>query len=262
MIKEYQNGIDFLNENLAFLNQNKYMSAFFILDAKLINEISSNNYIIKVEDDNHILLALKLEPYNLLLYGSPLLLKELLNYLDKKTYHHEFIMCSTMIGDLLENEYQYTKSIGMDFMEATIKTMPSCECLKGELSDKELLFKYLCDFIFEVGLSDKLNKDIVEKDLDSFRLIKVNGEIATFGKMSKSTNDDIKIAYVYTVPKYRGLGLAKKLVNAMKNEIIDQGKIATLYVDQKNPISNHLYSSLGFKKVFSQGIYEKNRRVR
>ena len=53
------------------------------------------------------------------------------------------------------------------------------------------------------------------------------------------------------------MGYARKLVNYAKNEIIAQGKIATLNVDKKNPISNHLYSSLGFKKVFSQGIYKQ-----
>ena len=60
-----------------------------------------------------------------------------------------------------------------------------------------------------------------------------------------------------TKPEYRGMGYARKLVNYAKNEIIAQGKIATLNVDKKNPISNHLYSSLGFKKVFSQGIYKQ-----
>ena len=32
-------------------------------------------------------------------------------------------------------------------------------------------------------------------------------------------------------------------------------EVATLNVDKKNPISNHLYASLGFKKLFSQGVY-------
>ena len=32
---------------------------------------------------------------------------------------------------------------------------------------------------------------------------------------------------------------------------------ATLNVDEKNPISYHLYTSLGFKRMFSQAIYLK-----
>jgi len=41
-------------------------------------------------------------------------------------------------------------------------------------------------------------------------------------------------------------------------DFIDMGFIATLNVDINNPISYHLYSSIGFKKLFTQGIYKKN----
>ena len=43
-----------------------------------------------------------------------------------------------------------------------------------------------------------------------------------------------------------------------KREIIEKGFIATLNVDKNNPISYHIYESIGFKKVFTQGIYKKN----
>ena len=33
------------------------------------------------------------------------------------------------------------------------------------------------------------------------------------------------------------------------------GKLATLNVDKKNPISNRLYLSLGFKSILSQSEY-------
>ena len=40
------------------------------------------------------------------------------------------------------------------------------------------------------------------------------------------------------------------------NGIVSIEKTATEgNVDQLNPISNHIYASLGFKKVFSQGVY-------
>ena len=41
----------------------------------------------------------------------------------------------------------------------------------------------------------------------------------------------------------------------MKNEILSMGKLATLNVDKKNPISNRLYLSLGFKRILSQSEY-------
>ena len=63
--------------------------------------------------------------------------------------------------------------------------------------------------------------------------------------------------YIITRDEYRGKGYARKVVNTMKNEIINTGMIATLNVDQNNPISNHLYKSLGFKKVYGRGMYKK-----
>ena len=75
--------------------------------------------------------------------------------------------------------------------------------------------------------------------------------------LSPGTDADMRIGYVYTPNAYRGRGYARKVVNSLKNEILASGKIATLNVDRKNPISNHLYSSLGFKRVFSQGEYRK-----
>ena len=44
----------------------------------------------------------------------------------------------------------------------------------------------------------------------------------------------------------------------MLNEIIDSGRIAVLNVDQKNPVSYHLYTSMGFRKIFSQGVFKLN----
>ena len=74
-------------------------------------------------------------------------------------------------------------------------------------------------------------------------------------RKSPESDQSTRISMVYTRPEYRNQGLGRKVVNYLKNEILNEGKIATLNVDQANPISNHLYKSLGFKKVFSRGIF-------
>lgn len=60
---------------------------------------------------------------------------------------------------------------------------------------------------------------------------------------------------MYTRDAYRGKGYARKVVNTLKNEILSAGRRAVLNVDRNNPISYHLYASLGFRRVFSQGEY-------
>ncbi len=72
---------------------------------------------------------------------------------------------------------------------------------------------------------------------------------------SYDTDNSCRITHVYTIKECRENGFARTVVNTLKNEILNIGKIATLNVDQANPISNHLYETLGFKKIYSQGIY-------
>jgi len=38
---------------------------------------------------------------------------------------------------------------------------------------------------------------------------------------------------------------------------LTSGKRATLNVDRKNPVSYHLYLSLGFERMFSQGEFRR-----
>ena len=40
MIKEYNNGDTFIKENDNYLSENKYLTQFFYLDAKLLKEIN------------------------------------------------------------------------------------------------------------------------------------------------------------------------------------------------------------------------------
>ena len=105
-----------------------------------------------------------------------------------------------------------------------------------------------------VILDDVAKLESVKKNIDKYRIIKIDNKIVSMAIFSKNDNS-YHISEVYTRDEYRGRGYAKKVVNAVKNEILALGMKATLNVDKKNPISNHLYSSLGFKKVFSQGIY-------
>jgi len=262
MIKVYLNGKSFIEDNSAFLDLNKYMSSLFYIDSKLLNETNKTNYAIKVNIDDKTLLAIKVEPYNLLLYGDKECLEELLLFIKENDYEIDGIMCSIDIGDYLISkstyliDKEYYKSIGMDFMEArdflekssSIVTIPS-------LSDVDAIYDLSINFLKDCGLLDKPNKDKIKNNISNYRIIRINDEIVSMASLSKETDNSYKISHVYTKPQYRGSGFARKIVNNIKNEILKMGKYATLNVDQKNPISNRLYASLGFKKVFSQGIY-------
>ena len=105
MIKEYKSGQLFIEENSTLLDQNKYLATFFYVDAPLIKEVDINNYMIKVEQTGSILLALRLDPYNLLLLGDASCLDELLSYLRKGKFKDTEILCPSEMGDLLVKKY-------------------------------------------------------------------------------------------------------------------------------------------------------------
>ena len=257
MVKIYQNGQTFLEENLSFLLGNKYASSLIIRDAELMNEVDKSNYLLRVDFNGKKLLALRLVPYSLLLFGNHECLNELLSFIKDNQLELPSILCSNDIGNHLPNFYM---DIGMDFMECNKKTEPSsnriCHATIDDVDEIEDLSNV---FFKECGLADRAMRQKIIDRIDSYRLIKLDGRIAALARHSEDTDTSSRISMVYTRKEYRGRGYAREVVNACKNEILEQGKIATLNVDQKNPISNHLYSSLGFKKVFSQGIYFKSK---
>ncbi|MBO4667537.1 MAG: GNAT family N-acetyltransferase [Bacilli bacterium] len=256
MIKAYQSGELFIEENKTLLEQNKYLATFFYFDAPLIKEVDINNYMIKVEQTGSILLALRLDPYNLLLLGDASCLDELLSYLKKGKFKDTEILCPTEMGDILVKKYNYQIDKGLDFMETREITSPSSvEVEIPSLEDVDELYTLMLNFLIDCEITDNIDKAKVIKLIDSFRVIKKNGQIISMARFGYGTEDSDRISYVYTRPEFRGLGYARKVVNTVKNEIIQSGRIATLNVDQLNPISNHIYTSLGFRKVFSQGVY-------
>ena len=256
-IIKYDSGLSFIKDNHEFLDENKYMSAFFYYDAKLINITDNNTYVLKVISDNYKLLAMKVKPYDLMLYGSSECVEILMNYLKDNNYIFDKVLCSTEIGDKLVGNYNFKLKIEMDFMKATKVNEKSCsDVCTATLDDVDELEKFMNIFLIECGLDGENSKESIAQIINSFRMIKIDGEIVSFAKISEPADGAVRISYVYTNPKFRGLGYARKVVNTIKNEIIEKGYVATLNVDRSNPISNHLYSSLGFEKVFSQGIYE------
>lgn len=257
MITVYTNGEEFLKDNSSYLDENRYMSVFFYLDAPLINEVNKINYMLKASNGDKKLLAIKLEPFNLILYGNKDCLGELLSFINENEYELPGVICPEEIGnELLCLDNRFIKQIGMDFMETSEFTEESSlEVEYATENDIDELYECEINFIKDCGLSDKPKKENIIKKIPTTRIIRKDGKIVAMCASSPDTDKSIRISFVYTRPEYRGQGLARKVVNYLKNEILNQGKIATLNVDQANPISNHLYKSLGFKKVFSQGIY-------
>jgi GNAT superfamily N-acetyltransferase len=55
-----------------------------------------------------------------------------------------------------------------------------------------------------------------------------------------------RINTVFTSPEKRGHGYAGALVSSLAEKLISEGLTPTVLADEENPVSNHLYLSLGF----------------
>ena len=264
MIKIYKTGMELYEENKAFLDTNKYLSCFFALDAPLLVKTDKINYALKVEDDGDVLLVLKVEPYDMLLFGTETLAEELLGFLMDNDYEIKELLGSETVcnkmAEIMRRNYgmEYYEALAMDFMEAKEKTEVSYEGTEiPTAADLDEMLECARQFVIDCNLNDEVNAQKLQESLGDYRIIREDGKIVSMAKITPATDEAKKIAWVYTRPEYRGKGFARKVVATTMNEILDMGKIATLNVDQKNPVSYHLYLSLGFKKVFAQGEYRR-----
>lgn len=81
MIRRYDSGAAFLAENRAFLDTKPQISAFMALDAPLLEKTDKINYAARCEKDGKTLLAMKVEPYHMQLFGDADCAGELLDFL-------------------------------------------------------------------------------------------------------------------------------------------------------------------------------------
>lgn len=258
MIELYNNGELFIKDNKEFLETNINLSTFFFLDAPLLKEVDKINYALKCIHKDKKLVVLKVEPYNLMLFGDYECCNEVIYFLLDNGYEIKNILAEEKVGKEVINSFHnrgisYDISLTMDFMLCDkITSTTDKDVLHATAGDIDELFEYTKNFMKDCGLFDEVRRENIANTIDQYRIIKVDGKIASIAKFASSLEGFGRISEVYTLDSFRGKGYARKVVNAVKNEMIESGLIATLNVDRINPISNHLYSSLGFTKTFSQ----------
>ena len=255
MIKVYKNGKDFLLENDKFLNDNYLEECFVRGNAMTLETFSTESYAIKVYNDNKTLIALrsiKGHP-NLLIVGDDSLVDELV-------YH--MVTLGLRFNEVLTNKKIYNKLVESykkyyDCKFEIIHCMDIMTCIKplnnkyelienATLDDVSQIVEIKREFLKECGLTETVNKEEIINFIDNYYVIKEENEIISIAYISRETSFLKYISLVYTKKEHRNKGLSYKIVNYLTNKIYDSGKIATLYVDSNNPVSNHLYSKIGY----------------
>ncbi len=262
MIKEYSNGTDFYEENKSVLLADKYNEPFFRLDSPLLVNAGKEEYALRISDGESCLLVLCVEPYSILLSGDKALAGDYVNFVTANGYRIKNFLCDIGLGEELvscfRNEgYCFNLALGMDFMESDERAPVKDVAIEhpGE-DDVDELYEMTNCFISDCGLGDTARKERIRETLADYRILRKDGIIVSFAKMHEWTDRDTKISTVYTRDEYRNRGCARAVVSSVLNEIVGSGRTAVLNVDRENPVSYHLYTSMGFRRIFSQGVFE------
>lgn len=266
-VKIYDNGIDFYNDNKDLIEDNIIRTIFIKLNSLCIKEINRNNYCIKISNNNDKLIALNMEPYNLLIFGCKYLIKTLAEVLFYNNFNFKGLQCSRELYDEFCKEYSlltggsFEININLNLLTSDCKQQiefdnyinsdnaANYKVYKSSINDYEEIVPLIEKFDLEIFGEKEANKEKILSEIDNYRYTKEDGKIVSIAMKSKNQKGTCSISYVYTLPEYRGKGYAKKIVSTLRDEIIDENKVAYLNVDNFNPISSHIYYSIGFKKL-------------
>jgi peptide-methionine (S)-S-oxide reductase len=257
MLKIYESGKEFLEDNIDFLNENIFEERYFIGNAQTLGAPTKESFAVKLTMDDKKIIALKninAHP-NMEILGDVELVDELVYTLVSSGFVFNQVLLNGKLVDSFINKYQ--EKIGGTFeiatkMEimATSKKVDFIEPLGEKAYENDI--DEICEitrlFIDEtkVLFSHDIN-EYVKASINNYYVIRKNNEIACIVKTNINKDKVIFISSVFTKEKYRNQKLSQHLMAKVVNEIVLNGSIAALYVDKKNPISNHVYIKLGFE---------------
>lgn len=263
MIKFYKNGEEFLKDNIVILNQYPLDTSFFKVNSKLLNTFDRRNYSFKVIDGDNYLLVMKLDDYNLLIFGETNLVKEAIDIIcDYHLYFYGILASKELIDEFY---LHYINRRGgesfirhkMDMMYLKkLKENPTMSVVKADPNDINIIANYVVEFNEQALNESNINfKDVilrVTKEIDSYYLLKINNKIVSMAKIAREDDNICAITSVYTPIEHRNKGYSRQVVTHICQLILNKGKTPYLYVDKENPISNHLYLKIGFQYAESK----------
>ena len=257
MLKIYKSGQEFLLDNKDILDNKPIETSFFRFNAHKINTFERYNYCFKLYDEESYLLVLKMEPYNLLLFGDEKFLKECSDVICDYNLHFTGVLASL---NLIEGFYkhhvnrrggEYFFRHKMDLMyldELLVK--PNLNISKPTENDIDDLVTFISIFHKEAldsSFPDHVIKKTLIEELDSYYILRVDGQIVSIAKIARKEDKICSISNVFTPKYHRNKGYCQQVVSYIGQELLSEGLMPYLYVDKDNPISNHVYTKIGFK---------------
>lgn len=262
VITTYKSGHEFLAENGEILAKYPLETVFFEVNAVCIAQTNENNFIIKLQRDDKILIAIHNADYPMAIFGDNGLCAEFAKYAadNKLTFPKMIGALDTCEAFLTEYEKlvncTHKINLSMDIMQCrnpapcdVSQVEQACETDVDELAN--LSVSFYGEAVGESASLDEYKRRIASR-VGDFALIRKDGKIVSFAGKKREVKHLAAITYVYTLPEYRCQGLSCKVVTYLTQRIVGSGRLAYLFVDKNNPISNHLYTKIGYTYAVPQ----------
>ncbi|MBO5712402.1 MAG: peptide-methionine (S)-S-oxide reductase MsrA [Acholeplasmatales bacterium] len=257
MLKIYKNGEEFLEDNREFLKENILEERYFLGNSKTLGNPTKESFALKITKDDKKIIALKninAHP-NMEILGDVELVCELVEVMTSYGFVFSQALINGKLCEAFINSYQrkmggvFNIATTMEIM-ATSKKVDFIEPVGEKASENDI--DEICEitklFIDETKVLFSHDiKEHVKSLINDYYVIRQNNEIASVARASITDEKISYISSVFTKEKYRNQKLSQKLMAMVLNEIVSKGKVAALYVDKSNPISNHVYKKLGFE---------------
>ena len=266
MLKIYENGQVFIEENKHIFAKYPLEECFLKANAKTLNTFSNDVYALKVSNDEKELIAIKNHP-NLLIIGDVEMVEELVYHMVTIGLKFNGLLVNKDIADRFIQCYQ--KYFDASFNIVNSMNIMTCNKVnkiddsiieKATKDDVNQIYDIAIEFTKETNVSS-VEKSHIQDKLDSYYLIKDKNKIISIASIDRETDFLKFISFVYTDKQYRNKGLSYKLVSYLTNKIISSNKTASLFVDVNNPVSNHLYKKIGYNynlEIIQYDIKENN----
>lgn len=257
----YEDGAGFLRDNIAFLNMYPIETMFFRGNAERLTD-RSLGFAVRATDGSDRLIALRYADYSTVLFGEKRLCDRLAEGLVKNNLSFSRVLCEESLSDSFFRSYERLaggshrllhRMFLMKCLQTEIRASKRVE--RARPSDAAELAELMSEFNSEaLGFDvspDKLLQGL-QNSFGSFYVVRLNGVLSCVAQRARETEALCAVTNVFTRREYRGMGLAREVVGTITREIVDSKKTAYLYVDGENPVTNHLYTSLGYRYLSPQ----------
>ena len=263
MYKVYKTGQEFLEENLNILRNDPLGATFFEGNAQMISLCDESNYAARVENDGETLIAIRVNGLPLVIYGSERCVSEFAQVVAENKLQFVKVVGYYQLANAFLTAYEqisggsHKVSLSMDVMYCDKVNPCDTSCVEqATASDVDEIAQLVMNFGLE-ALVEKCEWgtifEKVSRTIDSYALIRVNGVIVSMGR-SYADGKLQRISNVYTKPEHRNKGYSRKVVTYLTERALKSGNLPCLHVDQNNPVSNHLYQTIGY--VYGKSRYE------